>query len=427
MKRSLILLLALFAGTALAAFAPAWPPPQGRAEPPGPKLIVHEWGTFLSVQGSDGQALGGMVDSEEELPKFVYDRGGAAWDAALRRKRATMFSKMETPVTYFYVDQPMIVHAKVRMPEGLLTHWYPVVSEIKPTWKPNERLPEDVGSSLNWGAFWVYPQKHFTQKNPAPALPAVGSNEPWRFVRETDSALLAFRTGAENPKEGAQHEKFLFYRGLGEFKLPIYFKAQGRDDALKLEIFNQEQQPIVGAIALQVADGHIRFARLNELTKLSWSTHDLGKTFSEPKPLAEGVPLAKAAVEAELVKAGLYPKEAAAMCNNWEKSYFATPGTRLLHIVPRTSTDALIPIEISPQPTELVRVMVGRTELLTPDREAALLKSLEQLADPKTKAEGEAFLASLGRLREPALRRAQQLAGEKGAIRAQIDKLLAVK
>ncbi len=421
MKRSLFLVLALAAATGAAAF-----PPEGRA-PAGPKLIVHEWGTFLSVQGSNGQALGGMVDSEEELPKFVYDRGGASWDAALRRKRATMFSKMETPVTYFYVDQPMIVHAKVRMPEGLLTHWYPGVSEIKPTWKPNERLPDDVGSSLNWGAFWVYPQKLYTEKNPVPALPAVGPNEPWRFVRETDSAILQFRTGAENPKAGVQNEKFLFYRGLGEFKLPIYFKAQGHDDALTLEIFNQEQQPIVGAIALQVANGQIRFARLNELTKLAWSTHDLGKSFSEAKPLAEGVPLAKAAVEAELVKAGLYPKEAAAMCNNWEKSYFATPGTRLLHIVPRTSTDAMIPIDISPKPTEMVRVMVGRTELLTPDREAALLKCLEQLADPKTQAEGEAFLASLGRLREPALRRVQVLVGEKGALRAQIDKLLAAK
>ena len=26
-------------------------------------LIVHEWGSFLSVQGSDGVTLGGIIDS----------------------------------------------------------------------------------------------------------------------------------------------------------------------------------------------------------------------------------------------------------------------------------------------------------------------------------------------------------------------------
>ena len=35
------------------------------------KLIVHEWGTFLTVQGSNGATLGGMVASEEVLPPFV--------------------------------------------------------------------------------------------------------------------------------------------------------------------------------------------------------------------------------------------------------------------------------------------------------------------------------------------------------------------
>jgi len=58
-------------------------------------LIVHEWGTFLSVQGSDGVVLGGMVESEEDLPIFVRER---SLDG---RNRACLFHKVETPVTYF--------------------------------------------------------------------------------------------------------------------------------------------------------------------------------------------------------------------------------------------------------------------------------------------------------------------------------------
>src|SRR5436189_4508743 len=60
-----------------------------------PKLIVHEWGTFLSVQGSDGVTMGGMVASEESLPPFVESRTFPTW------LRTQFISKMETPVTYF--------------------------------------------------------------------------------------------------------------------------------------------------------------------------------------------------------------------------------------------------------------------------------------------------------------------------------------
>src|SRR5947199_3247507 len=84
-------------------------------------FVVHEWGTFLSVQGSDGGTLGGMVDSEERLPIFVRERsldGG---------NRACWMHKMETPVTYFYVDRPGTVQVRVDMPDGLLTHWFPAV------------------------------------------------------------------------------------------------------------------------------------------------------------------------------------------------------------------------------------------------------------------------------------------------------------
>src|SRR5260370_26508587 len=70
-------------------------------------LVVHEWGTFLSVQGSDGGSLGGMVDSDEILPSFVESRGLGTW------QRSQMRLKMETPVTYFYTDRPCDVQVRV--------------------------------------------------------------------------------------------------------------------------------------------------------------------------------------------------------------------------------------------------------------------------------------------------------------------------
>src|SRR5215208_5147335 len=71
------LLLAGLSLWGVASFAaPAAPDPERQPAPPGASgLVVHEWGTFLSVQGADGTTQGGMVDSEENLPVFVRERG----------------------------------------------------------------------------------------------------------------------------------------------------------------------------------------------------------------------------------------------------------------------------------------------------------------------------------------------------------------
>ncbi|MEK7862968.1 MAG: hypothetical protein AAB295_06860, partial [Chloroflexota bacterium] len=42
------------------------------ALPAGGGLEVHEWGTFTSLQGSDGVDLEGLHHEEEGLPPFVH-------------------------------------------------------------------------------------------------------------------------------------------------------------------------------------------------------------------------------------------------------------------------------------------------------------------------------------------------------------------
>src|SRR5438445_12533848 len=36
-------------------------------------LIVHEWGTFTSLQDESGRAIGGINSDDEPVPKFVHD------------------------------------------------------------------------------------------------------------------------------------------------------------------------------------------------------------------------------------------------------------------------------------------------------------------------------------------------------------------
>src|SRR5262245_9138573 len=43
-------------------------------DPKPSDLVVHEWGTFLGMNGSDGGALDGMYHEEHALPSFVHTR-----------------------------------------------------------------------------------------------------------------------------------------------------------------------------------------------------------------------------------------------------------------------------------------------------------------------------------------------------------------
>ncbi len=40
---------------------------------PRDKLMVHEWGTFTSLQDEAGRQLGGINVDDEPLPTFVHD------------------------------------------------------------------------------------------------------------------------------------------------------------------------------------------------------------------------------------------------------------------------------------------------------------------------------------------------------------------
>src|SRR3954451_4347830 len=84
------------------------------AKPGAPNdLIVHEWGTFLSMSGSDGIALEGMYHEEHVLPSFVHARSRD------QLRLPSVVLKGETPVIYFYTDRAQKVRVDVRFPRGL--------------------------------------------------------------------------------------------------------------------------------------------------------------------------------------------------------------------------------------------------------------------------------------------------------------------
>jgi hypothetical protein len=113
-------------------------------------------------------------------------------------------------------------------------------------------------------------------------------------------------------------------------------------------------------------------------------------------------------MQGALEKEGLYTREAAAMVQTWRDTWFDEQGLRVLYVLPRTWTDRTLPLSVAPTPHDIVRVMVGRAEIITPRQEWEVLKQIVGFsqADAKGKADAiEAFRnLGLGRFAEPAVR-----------------------
>jgi len=167
-----------------------------------------------------------------------------------------------------------------------------------------------------------------------------------------------------------EHERFLFYRGLGSFALPL---AAWVDEDGALVLSNAEVQPLAGAIVLARRGASLRARRLEALAP-GGTTRVLERELPE-LDLSALLSLTRKMLEEQ----GLYPREAEAMVSTWQESYFESDGLRVLYPLPRCQTDWLLPLYVSPAPRESVRVLVGRLDVLTPKAEQAALAVVPSL------------------------------------------------
>ena len=78
------------------------------------------------------------------------------------------------------------------------------------------------------------------------------------------------------------------------------------------------------------------------------------------------------------------------MVNTWQDHWFAEEGTRVLYLLPRAWTDRTLQLQVSPQPDQIVRVMVGRAELITPSVERELRDQVLTYSTGDAKAKSRA-------------------------------------
>jgi hypothetical protein len=89
------------------------------------------------------------------------------------------------------------------------------------------------------------------------------------------------------------------------------------------------------------------------------------------------------------------------MVKTWSSDWFGDEGTRVLYVVAESLTNDLLPIRIDPKPDQIVRVLVGRHDLLTPEREQevdVLVKQLNGQSNQGSEA-ADRLLNKMGRYR----------------------------
>lgn len=374
---------------------------------PGSGFVVHEWGTNTVVVGSDGSMQRGLHHEEEDLPAFVYDRT----KSEVARDPTNV--KMETPVTYFYSDKPLTATATVTFPKGIFTQWYPHVVGYAPfvlagkgdpaldadfpysTPECKEQFSRLHDGALSWGEVSVL------ARNAAPSAPEASLDRyTWSHARAVAANPVRITVDGKS-----QDERFLFYRGLGNFPLDV--KITSDDDGV-LTLANMDAKNRTGAT----------FVLRVEKDKAAFAVHAGGiapsANLKATAPAAtQGLDayvqdLAKAMVT-ELDAAGLYHDESIAMVKTWARQWFRTPGVRVLYLAPQAWTDAQIPLAITPTPAEKVRVMVIRVEAITRAEENRDVAAVQQFAEAATAAAAVAHFDGLGRFAEPRLRRALAL------------------
>lgn len=355
-------------------------------------LVVHEWGTFLSMSGSDGISLDGMYHEEHALPGFVHSRSRD------QLKLRSVITKGETPVIYFYTDRRQSATVQVKFPSGLWTQWYPQATHVGPAFAQGGSPPRLSNGHIEWEV-GITPAS--LMKIP-PAIPKTDKDALWNYARDVDAAYVnaVDHTRPGNPNEP---ERFIFYRGLGQALLPV-------------EMDNRAGGTVTCSGSLSAGVRHLFVIRVEKgrgafqyVKALDGGESKAGLIPAESalQPLEQFVPKVRYEFTARLVGSGLYEKEARAMVNTWKESYFRTDGVRAIFMLPQSWTDETIPLGISPQPKQIVRVMVGRVEMLTPDRERRAENAIRDLAstDPGLRMKQFEYLRMQGRYVEPIVKR----------------------
>lgn len=370
-----------------------------------PVYQLHEWGTFTTVAGSDGVLLSGLQREEEPLPAFVHSHFGfengqspspKTYNALVkshglrsfqpgfkglgRRPVSSITVKMETPVIYFHSAEAFRAKVAVGFDGGTISQWYPARSGGESLPEPPPTADPEINPvpTEKWRIDFTKPYRGGIEWDVDVLSPAESRTARVFKPRDTVNWLRARVPEANAVRTiSGETENYLFYRGIGNFN-PGLHTSVSADETLHLK--NQ-------------TGGDIPYLMVFQQTgcRVSWHARSSGLKAGESLDLAESSLTTAAdgfpapvyeSMKSGLTACGLLESEADAMVQTWWTSYFETEGLRVFWVLPAATTDRILPLTATPPPSKVVRVLVGRSEVLRPRQETAWLAA-SRLTDDK--------------------------------------------
>ena len=353
------------------------------------RMTIHEWGTFTALQDSDGRQLGGINIDDEPVPEFVhnlrrdllrrpqalhqYDMKGVP----MRHPQITL--RLETPVMYFYPPEeaktPTTMDVRVDFRSGWLTEFYPFAAPRAEGLQQQGRfgaLKPTTTSTLSWTNLKV---------GTSGSIPETDSHV-WLAPRKPESATVTAENG--------ESERYLFYRGVGNFDAPLRVISDEEHETYKLrsnfgQTLSASKKIAVGPLWLvNIRKGGVCAYRTIDSIQVSGDKDEdlfAGRRDFAADDYAEGnLDRLSTDMHRALMAEGLFADEATAMLDTWKRAYFKSPGLRLFFLVPRVWTDYYLPLTLS-RPANVERVMVARIELIS-EEQRALLDQLRKAPPP---------------------------------------------
>jgi hypothetical protein len=341
-------------------------------------LVIHEWGTFTSLQDENGQAIGGINADDEPVPAFVHHAGGVLVFPATEMPNSTVKGfprcdtdvtmRLETPVLYFHpaagTDALPPVTVSAAFHGGILSEFYPQANTIVSGTTTNlfTALRSTTVGTLTWPDLAI-------NTHPGTAWPGPDcTNGVWTSPRAVAAADVRATNG--------EAERFLFYRGVAHLDSPVSVtRHAGQLTIYCSYLADSDQIPENRHFCLVdiAPDGTVAFRTFPGMALMDNGAAIV--TTPATFPAADYSTANRAALRTylhdALVKDGLFADEADALLNTWQASYFKSPGLRLFFLVPRTWTDTYLPLKVS-APADITRVMVGRVEIVTPAQRQTL-------------------------------------------------------
>jgi hypothetical protein len=374
--------------------------------PASDQLVIHEWGTFTSLQDEAGHSVAGVNTDDEPVPEFVHRISdlipqptelAPVYYKGVPRSHRQVRMRLETPVLYFYPPAgrhaPLQATVEVGFRGGWLTEYFPRADVSAPGLKEGNfryaGLSPTTMGTLEWHDLSIGGDYPLPQTNA----------QVWLAPRQVRSATVR--------APGGEAEKYLFYRGVGNLPSPLAVSRTIDNDGI---IIREDLNPELGLrtplliramwLVHVREDGTVAFRSLGAGKLTGESGREVAHTrvdFAGPiRPSAEKAAYDEGArprletlmegyaagnlaelrsqMRKQLIADGLFADEADAMLTTWELAYFKSTGLRLFYLLPQGWTDAVLPLQCS-LPADVSRTMVGRVELVTP-RQRTLLKKI---------------------------------------------------